>query len=103
MQFDERAAQHVERTYQTADVAAQRAAVLEAVALQAGERVLDVGCGPGFLMRAMAEAGAAVVGIDPSESMRALAARRCSGLTNVELLEGHALRLPHAGYDAVVA
>ena len=36
---------------------------------QAGERILDVGCGDGALTQKIVEAGAAVVGIDDSQSM----------------------------------
>jgi ubiquinone/menaquinone biosynthesis C-methylase UbiE len=35
----------------------------------AGRRILDIGCGRGGLLRALAERGANVVGIDPDEAM----------------------------------
>ncbi|MBV9113005.1 MAG: class I SAM-dependent methyltransferase, partial [Hyphomicrobiales bacterium] len=38
-----------------------------------GERVLDLGCGPGFLALAFAELGYAVTGMDPDRSMLAAA------------------------------
>lgn len=44
-------------------------AVLELLAPQAGERILDVGCGAGQLARRIADAGATVVGIDSSAAM----------------------------------
>lgn len=40
----------------------------------AGKRVLDVGCGGGFMADALARAGASVIGVDPSDG--ALAAAR---------------------------
>jgi trans-aconitate methyltransferase len=40
---------------------------------QAGERILDLGCGPGQLTRAISESGADVIGIDNSAKMIATA------------------------------
>jgi SAM-dependent methyltransferase len=38
-----------------------------------GDRVVDVGCGPGRFLREAAERGATAVGVDPSSQMRRLA------------------------------
>jgi trans-aconitate 2-methyltransferase len=43
------------------------------LAPQAGERILDLGCGPGQLTARIAESGAEVIGIDHSEAMIAQA------------------------------
>jgi trans-aconitate methyltransferase len=43
--------------------------LIELLAPQPGERILDVGCGTGHLTAKMAEAGALVVGIDKSPDM----------------------------------
>jgi trans-aconitate methyltransferase len=43
--------------------------VLELLAPEPGERILDVGCGTGHLTKKIAEAGAAVVGLDSSAEM----------------------------------
>ena len=43
---------------------------------QAGERILDLGCGDGFLTRRIAESGANVVGVDASPEMIAAARER---------------------------
>jgi SAM-dependent methyltransferase len=43
--------------------------VLELLAPQAGERILDVGCGDGALTRQIAATGARVVGVDSSEEL----------------------------------
>jgi 2-polyprenyl-3-methyl-5-hydroxy-6-metoxy-1,4-benzoquinol methylase len=45
------------------------AAVVEAAARLGGRRVLDVGCGEGWLARALAERGFAVTGIDGSAEL----------------------------------
>lgn len=45
------------------------AEVVELLAPQAGERVLDLGCGTGHLAKMIASSGAEVVGIDNSPSM----------------------------------
>ena len=44
-----------------------------------GDRVLDVGCGPGNGLRAATARGATAIGLDPSPTMLALAARRAPG------------------------
>jgi ubiquinone/menaquinone biosynthesis C-methylase UbiE len=94
----------------TPDVVEQRRAVRAALALQEGEKVLDIGSGPGLLAHEMAlEVGAAgsVHGIDPSESMLALARRRRppEGAAEIGFVAGDAGSLPfaEASFDAAVA
>jgi SAM-dependent methyltransferase len=53
-------------------------AALDLLDPRPGERILDVGCGEGALTSKIVERGAAVVGIDNSESM--IAAARAAGL-----------------------
>src|SRR5215469_5471254 len=79
LQFDDEASRRSEATYMTPDVVEQRRAVRAALALGRGEKVLDIGSGAGLLAQEMAaEVGTvgSVDGIDPSESMLALARRR---------------------------
>ena len=45
------------------------AGLVELAAPQAGERVLDLGCGTGMLLQALSATGATVTGIDASENM----------------------------------
>jgi len=47
LEFDEDRARAIEATYATPDVVAQRKFTLDLLGLQPGERVLDVGFGPG--------------------------------------------------------
>src|SRR5260370_36702865 len=54
--FTEDAARHLARVYLTPDVVAQRAETMKQLALSPGERVLDIGCGPGFLCESIAAA-----------------------------------------------
>ncbi len=53
--FNEAAGNALERAYLTSDVIDQRAAVLMALDLKPDEDVLDLGPGPGLLLREMAE------------------------------------------------
>jgi SAM-dependent methyltransferase len=76
LQFDAEASRRVEATYTTPDVVEQRQAVLGALGLGPGERVIDIGTGPGLLAAELAAAvgpDGLVCGIDISDSMLALA------------------------------
>jgi ubiquinone/menaquinone biosynthesis C-methylase UbiE len=61
-----------------------------------GDRVLDVGCGPGLFLKEAAERGATAVGVDPSARMRRLAQRRIPAdlRSKVTVVEGSAEHLP---------
>jgi arsenite methyltransferase len=105
LEFDEATARQVEAVYTTPDVIEQRRAFRAALALQPGEHVLDIGAGPGLLAAEMAEevgAGGRVIGVDPSESMLAMAQRR---ETSAEFVAGDALALPFgdASFDVAVS
>ena len=56
IQFDEAWSRKVEAIYTTSDVVAQRQAVLRLLAPREGERILDIGAGPGFLAQDLARA-----------------------------------------------
>ena len=78
LQFTDEAARQLEKAYLTRDVIAQRSETIRHLSLSAGERVLDIGCGPGFLCESMGEIvgrKVAVVGIDISADLIA----RCNG------------------------
>jgi SAM-dependent methyltransferase len=68
-----------------------RRAILDALALGPQDRLLDVGCGGGLLLRDALAAGAAATGLDHSEEMVRLAGERAPG---AEVVLGGAERLP---------
>jgi trans-aconitate methyltransferase len=57
-------------------VAQLAGALLDILQPQAGERILDLGCGDGFLTQRIAESGATLVGVDSSPQMIAAALER---------------------------
>lgn len=82
--------------------------LIDAAALQPGERVLDVACGSGIVARLVAqqtEAGSKVVGLDLNAGMLAVARSlsQAAGLS-VEWQEGNAQTLPFsdATFDVVL-
>ena len=110
LQFDEETSAQVEASYLTPDVLEQRRVVVEMVAPQPAEDVLDIGSGPGLLACDLAAAvagGGSVTGVDPSASMLALSARRepGPGAAPVSFVEAGALELPFAdeSFDIAVS
>jgi arsenite methyltransferase len=110
LQFDEEASRQVEATYLTPDVVQQRRILVEALELSPGEKALDIGSGPGLLACDLAAAlgpDGAVVGVDPSQSMLAIAARRepAPGSAPVTFRAGDAGALPFAdeSFDVAVS
>jgi SAM-dependent methyltransferase len=70
-----------------------RRAILGALALGPSDRLLDIGCGGGMLLRDALATGATVTGLDHSEEMVRLARERAPG---AEVVLGSAERLPFA-------
>ena len=70
-----------------------RHAILDALALGPGDRLLEVGCGGGLLLSEALSSGASATGIDHSAEMVALAAERAPA---AELMLGDAGSLPFA-------
>lgn len=108
LEFGQNIVEQLERVYKGRDVRRRRALVQEALDAQPGDRVLDVGCGPGFFVTEIAEAvgaGGSVVGVDLSPEMLAVAAKRADEHANVEFVESPAapLPLPDASFDRALS
>ncbi|WP_427886709.1 methyltransferase domain-containing protein [Kribbella sp. GL6] len=110
LQFDAQVSRRIEAVYTTPDVVEQRQAVRAALALRPGDRVLDIGVGPGLLAAEMAgEVGpdGRICGIDISDSMLAIARTRADvpGGPGVELEQASVDRIPYPAesFDVVVS
>jgi SAM-dependent methyltransferase len=108
LEFDEATAKQLEVVYGTRDIVRRRRLVREALGASPGERILDIGCGPGFyVVELLDQVGpeGSVVGVDASEAMLAICRRRCEGRENVELYEAAATALPidDASVDAALS
>lgn len=106
IEYDKKLAEETERNYLMPEIVRQRSQTLAALQLQAGEQVLDVGCGMGLLTRDLALAvgkTGRVVGIDKSSAMLDLARRRCQSFAQVAFKEQsvETLHEPTDSYDAV--
>lgn len=108
IEFDEKTARETEVLYLTPDIVAARRRVLDMLAVARGERIADIGSGPGLLAQEIAAAvgpRGCVEGVDISAPMVALARRRCANLAHVAFHDGDATALPwpDAGFDAAVS
>ena len=106
--FDDETAKQLEVLYATRDVLRRRRLVREALATQPGERILDVGCGPGFYVSELLDQvgpEGSVVGVDVSPQMLAVAQRRTEGHSNVEFHQADAVALPASDgeFDAALS
>jgi ubiquinone/menaquinone biosynthesis C-methylase UbiE len=109
--YDGDASARLKRAYTTADVQEQRDAVRRALRARAGERILDLGSGPGILACEIAtEVGpkGTVTAVDISPDMNAIASRRATeaGLVDrIEIVQGDAGKLvfPDGSFDGAVS
>ena len=107
MDYDEAAAERLEAVYLGKDVADQRAHVMRLVDVQPGERVIDIGSGPGFLASNLADAvgpSGQVAGIDISKPLIARAQARTTQDWLTHQI-GNAMDLPFddASFDVAVS
>jgi arsenite methyltransferase len=108
LRFDEEATKRLLALYITPDMVSQRGEFLRALDPRPGERVLDVGSGPGFLAGAIAaavESRGAVHGVDISEPLIAVARTHCAHQPWVEFHRADATQLPfpEQDFDAVIS
>ena len=106
MKFGEEAARRLEHAYMTPDIVNQRAATLVLFEAQPGERIIDIGSGPGFLCESMARQvgpNGSVTGVDVSQDLLD-AARRRNTFSNLSYATGDAVNLgqPDAAFDAAI-
>src|SRR4051812_31269271 len=90
------------------DLVARRVAVLAALDVGLGDVVLEVGCGAGAYLRAIATAvghSGRAIGTDISADQVAAARHHCDGLTNVSIETGDVeeMSMDDGAVDAVVA
>jgi arsenite methyltransferase len=108
--FDDLASRRLEALYSTPDIVNQRRRTIQRLAPHPGERILDVGCGPGLLTAEIAEEVGPtghVMGIDTADAMIALSTQRAAGsplADRITLLKADAAALPFSGetFDAAV-
>ncbi len=108
LEFDRRLVERLEKLYATRDVLRRRELVRAALGARTGDRVLDVGCGPGFYVSELLEVvgrDGLLVGVDGSADMLSVAAKRAEGHQNVEFQEADATSLPvaDASFDRAIA
>src|SRR5918992_467475 len=107
LSFDAATAKALERAYHKRDMLRRRRHVRDALAAAAGERILDIGCGPGFYVRELLDEvgpSGSIVGVDASPDMLGLARQRCEGHGNVTFRDGNATALPvdDGAFDAAL-
>lgn len=109
--FDDAASRKLEAVYQTPDIIAQRHRTLTALEPREGEHILDIGAGPGLLVADMAAVVGPeghVTGLEISDSMLAVARRRCASLPiadRITLVKGDATAppFPDSSFDAATS
>jgi ubiquinone/menaquinone biosynthesis C-methylase UbiE len=97
LEFNEQIVKQLEEAYRARDMVRRRGLVRAALGAEPGDRILDVGCGPGFFEPELldeASPGGSVVGVDSSAASVATASSRLAGRDGVEFREADATSLP---------
>lgn len=108
MRFVGEIAEIQQRLAEASELALRRAAVLQALAPRRGERLLELGCGAGHLLRDLALAvgpHGLAAGVDISPDQIAAATTQCQAVPAVKPQAGdvRSLDYPDQVFDAVVA
>ena len=108
LEFDDRVVKQLEEAYEKRDMRRRRRLVHEALAPAPGERILDVGCGPGFFVADLLDAvgpEGSVVGVDGSRREPGARGRALRGAPERGLPRGrrHVAAVADAEFDAALS
>lgn len=106
LRFDDADLRRLEAMYRTPDALRRRRAVIAALAPRPGERMLDVGAGPGLMaeeMSALVVPGGLVFGVDLSASMVHAARRRCGDRAAFSSADATALPFASCTFDGAAS
>ena len=106
--FDQEVIEGLEAIYKTDDMVQRRRGCIDALQLQPGERVIDIGAGPGFVAYEMGQlvgSDGEVFGVDNNETMVQLARERCADQPWVSFETADAIQLPapDATFDVAIS
>lgn len=102
LEYNEEETKRLLEMYVTSDVVNQRVEFLKLINIEKGERVLDVGTGPGFLAQSIAESVGrlgSVCGVDISEYLLSVARSENKNKPYIEFVYGDATNLPYPDED----
>ena len=97
LEFDDDFSRLMEEFNLSTGAVERRRRITDALGLQPGMRILDVGSGPGHQIAEMAQvigASGHIDGVDSSQGAVEIARRRCNGLANVTVTLGDAYDVP---------
>lgn len=107
MEYDDAAAERLEAVYLGPDIVSQRKDTLQRIAIQKGERVLDIGSGPGFLtseIAAQTGPDGCVFGVDISKQMVERSSQRnVHEWLTYQCADATALPFENDYFDAIVS
>jgi len=106
LKYNDEASKRLLAVYTTPDVDAQRQEFINGIKLRPGEKVLDVGSGPGFLARSIKDkvgTQGLVHGVDVSEFMLNIAKSKSDEKDGIEFSYGDAtdLKFPDESFDTI--
>ncbi len=108
MDFDQNLGELQRKVSQSQEGIGRRKTIFEALAVESGQSILDLGCGGGYQVRSLALAVGSegrVVGVDPSLKQIEVAREYCSDLDNVEFTQdsGTDLSFQDGTFDSVTS
>lgn len=76
--------------------------IVDALNIQEGENVLEIGCGAGSLTYFLAQSKGKITSIDIDEAMIAKTSEDFKGFDNVSVIYGNATKFDYSGYDKII-